>query len=102
MRQDARSGICRISTQCSLVRHQQALEILTPEKSIFVFARVGERIEANKDFVDEAGMTHDETAIRQSIEKLSHQRAEIRGLRKIIGAGESGIERDIGARSAAT
>ena len=76
--------------------------MLTSQKSVFVFALVGEGIEADEGFVDEAGMTHDETAFRQPIEKLSHQRAEIGGLRKILGAGESGIECDIGARGART
>ena len=72
--------------------------MLTPEKSVFVFALVGERIEADKGFVNETGMTHDETALRQPIEKSLHQDAEIGLLRKIISAGESGIEGDTGAR----
>src|ERR1700704_3257920 len=74
--------------------------MLAAEKSVFVFALAGERIEADKGFIDETGMTHDETALGQPIEKLPHQRAEIGLLRKIIGAGESGIEGDSGARGA--
>ena len=75
--------------------------MLAAEKSVFMFALGRERIEADQDIVDEAGMTHDEAAFRQPIEKLLHQRAEVRRLIKIIGAGESGIERNTRARGAA-
>src|SRR5216684_8791154 len=72
--------------------------MLTGEKSVFALALLSQRIEAYKGFVDEAGMTHDKTALRQPSEKFSHQRAVIGLLRKIISAGESGIEGDIGPR----
>ena len=75
--------------------------MLAAEKSVFMFALGCKRIEADKDIVDEPRMTHDEAALRQPIEKLSHQGAEIGLLRKIISAGESGIECDIGPRGAA-
>src|ERR1700759_559298 len=75
--------------------------MLSLEKSVFAFALVGQRVEADKNLIDHPRMTHDDAAFRQAIEKLSHQRAEIRLPGKIIGAGEAGIECDIGARSAA-
>src|ERR1700674_5204255 len=90
-----------VSSQWNFVRGQQAWKILAPDKSVFAFALGRQRVETDKGFVDEAGMTHDEAAFRQSIEELLHQRTEIGRLRKIIGAGEAGIERDACARRAA-
>src|SRR3984893_13031231 len=90
-----------MSTQCHIVRSQQARELLAPEKSVLVLAMGCKRIEADQGIVDEAGMAHDETALRQPIEKLPHQGAEIRSLREIVSAGESGIERDVRPRGAA-
>src|SRR3981081_3466577 len=89
-----------MSVQGNLGRSQQAREMLAAQKSVFVFTLDRQRIEADKGFVDETGVTHDETALRQPIEKSLHQDAEIGLLRKIISAGESGIECDIGARGA--
>src|SRR5258706_9974628 len=90
-----------MSTQCDILRSQQARELLAAEISVFVLAMGGKRVEADQGVVDEAGMTHDETALRQPLEKLPHQGAEIRSLREIVGAGESGIERDVRPRGAA-
>ena len=75
--------------------------MLAAEESVFVFALDRQRVEADQGFVDEPRVTHDEATLRQPIEKLSHQDAEIGPPRKIIGAGESRIECDIGARGAA-
>ena len=75
--------------------------MLTPEKGVFVFALGRKRIQAGKGFVDESGMTHDDTAVWQPIKKLLHQPAEIALSGKIIGAGEAGIECELGARGAA-
>src|SRR6202012_5884214 len=86
-----------ISAQCNFIQGQQRRKMLAREKRIFAFALGRQRVEADQDVVDESGMTHHETALRQLLEKPAHQRAEIRFLRKIIGAGESGIERDAGA-----
>jgi len=74
--------------------------MLAAEKSMFTFALDRQRVEADKGLIDETGMTHDEAAFRQPIEELSHQRAEVGPSGKIIGAGESGIEGDPGARGA--
>src|ERR1035437_8386057 len=101
MRQGVRRVLQGISAQCNFVRRQQAREMLAPEKSVLMFALGCKRIEADKDIVDEPRMTHDEAALRQPIEQLSHQRAEIGLLRKIISTGESGIECDTGPRGAA-
>src|ERR1700730_5722310 len=90
----------RMSCQCNVVRGQQLREILAAEKGVFLFALEGERIEADQGLIDEAGMAHDETAFRQPIEELSHQRAEIRLPGKVIGAGECRIEGDTGAGGA--
>ncbi len=62
--------------------------MLAAEKSVFMFALEGQRIEADQGVVDEAGMAHDETALRQILEKLPHQVTEIGLPGKIIGAGE--------------
>src|SRR5664279_5791914 len=97
MRQNARQ-VCRgISAQCNFVRRQQPRKILAAEKSVLVFALRRERIEAEKGFVDEAGMAHNETTLWQPVEKLPHQRTEIPLLRPVVGAGESRVECDIGA-----
>ena len=61
-----------------------------------MFALGGQRIEADEHFVDEAGMAHHEPAVRQTIEELLHQRAEIGLSRKIISAGKRRIECDPG------
>src|ERR1700680_5087266 len=90
-----------ISTQCNLVRSQQVREMLAAQESVFMFALDRQRIEADQGFVDEPRVTHDEAALRQPIEKLSHQDTEVGPLRKIIGAGESRIECDIGAQRTA-
>src|SRR5712671_6137507 len=90
-----------MSVQGNLGRSQQARKMLAAQKSVFVFTLDRQRVEADKGFVDESGVTHDETALRQPLEKLSHQHAEIGLPRKIIGPGETGIECDIGARGAA-
>src|SRR3979411_1520765 len=66
-----------ISPQCNVVCGQQARKILAAYKSVLAFALDRQRVEADKGFVDEAGMTHDEAAFRQSIQKLLHQRAKI-------------------------
>src|ERR1700737_874562 len=89
-----------MSIQCDIVRSQQARELLAPEKSMFVLALGGERVEADQGVIDEAGMAHDEAALRQAVEKLSHQGAEIRPLREIVGAGESRIKREVPPRGA--
>src|ERR1700693_155983 len=91
----------RISAQSNFICSQQARELLAREKSVFVLAMGCKRIQADQGIVDEAGMAHDETALRQPIEKLPHQGAEIRSLREIVSAGESGIERDVRPRGAA-
>src|SRR5229473_1032814 len=75
--------------------------MLAREKSVLVLALGRQRVEAEKGFVDKARVTHDEAILRQSVEKLPHQRAEIRLWGKIISAGEGGIECDVGARGAA-
>src|ERR1700687_1821891 len=90
-----------ISAQCNFVRSQQVREMLAAEESVFMFALDGQRVEADQGLVDEPRVTHDEAALRQPIEKLSHQDAEIGLSRKIIGAGESRIECDIGAQGTA-
>src|SRR6266699_3228582 len=99
MRQKA-GGLC-VSAQCNFVRGQQAREMLAPEKGVFMFALDRQRVEADQGFVNESRMTHDEAMFRQPVEKLPHQHAEIGLPREIIGAGESGIEGDIGARGPA-
>jgi len=38
--------------------------MLAGEKGVFALALPGQRIEADKGFVDEPGMTHDKTALR--------------------------------------
>src|SRR6266404_3965231 len=73
--------------------------MLACEKRVLAFALGGQGIEADKRVIDKAGMTHDETALRQAIEELPHQRAEIRLPGEVIGAGEGGVERDVRARS---
>src|SRR6201999_1264885 len=90
-----------MSAQRDVVGCQQGREVLTREKSVFMLAMDCQRVEADKGFVDKSGMTHDETTLRQPVEKFSHQGAEIGLPGKIIGAGESGIEGDIGAPGAA-
>src|SRR5450631_1211931 len=90
-----------ISAQCNFVRSQQVREMLAAEKRVFMFALHRQRVEADQGFVDETRVAHDEAALRQTIEKLSHQDAEIGRLRKIISAGESRIECDVGAQGAA-
>src|ERR1700687_2518730 len=89
-----------MSTQCNFIRGQKAREVLAAEKGVFVFALGRQRVETDEGIVDETGMAHDETAVRQPIEELSHQRAKIRLPGKIIGAGEAGIAGDTGARGA--
>ena len=74
--------------------------MLTGQKSVFVFALVCQRIEADKGFIDEPRMAHHEATLRQGIEELPHQRAKLGLPGKIIGTGESGVECDIGARGA--
>src|ERR1019366_7492345 len=59
----SRSGRDR---QCDAVLRQQPRKILRVKKSKFPFALVGERIESLQFGIDEAGMTHDQPAIRQS------------------------------------
>src|SRR5664279_5642441 len=71
--------------------------MLAAEKSVLVFALDRERIEAEKRFVDKAGMAHDQATLGQAVEKMPHQRAEIPLPRPVVGAGESRIEGDIGA-----
>src|SRR5580700_8738368 len=61
--------------------------MLAAEKSVFVFALGRERVEAEEGLLDEAGMTHDQATLRQPVEKLPHQRAEIPLLRPVVGAG---------------
>src|ERR1700687_3751012 len=89
-----------MSTQCNFIRGQKAGEMLAAEKGVFVFTLGRQRVEAFEGIVDETGMANDETAVRQPIEELLHQRAKIGLPGKIIGAGESGIACDIGARGA--
>ena len=72
--------------------------MLATEKSVFAFARCRQRVEADEGIIHEAGVTHDDTILRQPIEKLPHQTAEIVQSREIVDAGESGIEYDVGAR----
>src|ERR1700722_10923121 len=74
--------------------------MLAPKKRVFALALIGERIEADQDVVDQAGVTHHDAIFRQMVEKLLHQRAEIGWPGEIIGAGEAGIERDAGAPGA--
>jgi hypothetical protein len=45
-------------------------------------------------------VAHDQTIIRQTVQKSLHQRGEVR-LREVIGAGERRIEADAGARGTA-
>src|ERR1700716_4570305 len=89
-----------MSAQRNFISGQKLREMLAGKKSVFMFALGRKRVEANQGFIDEAGMTHDETALRQPIQKLSHQGAEIGLSGKIISAGESGIEGDAGGRGA--
>src|SRR5439155_1223269 len=65
-----------------------------------MFALGGQRIETDQDIVDESGMAHHEAAIRQQIEELRHQGTEVGCPRKIIGAGEGGVECETCARGA--
>src|ERR1700723_2703205 len=74
--------------------------MLSLEKSVFAFALAGQRVEADKNVIDHPRVAHDDAIFRQAIEKLSHQRAEIRLAGKIIGAREAGIEYEIGALGA--
>jgi hypothetical protein len=85
-----------VSGQCNIIRRQQRRELAACEIRVFVFALGGQGIEVSQRVVDKAGMTHHEPAIRKVIEELPHQDGKIRRLRKIIGAGKSGIERDVG------
>src|ERR1700690_120624 len=90
-----------ISAQGNVIRGQQRLEMLSAEKCVFAFALNRQRIEADKDLVDHARVTHDDTGLRQTVEKSLHQRPEMGLSGKIIGTGESRVERDIGARGTA-
>src|SRR3984893_14601539 len=101
MRQSGWRVLQPISAQCNFVRGQQVREMLAAEESVFMFALDRQRVEADQGVVDEPRVTHDEAALRQTIEKLSHQDAKIGLFRKIISAGESRIECDIGAQGAA-
>src|SRR5713226_9637092 len=90
-----------MSTQCNFVRSQQIREMLAAEESVFVFALDRQRVEADQGFVDAPRVPLFLSNHRQPTEKLPHQDAEIGPLRKIISAGESRIECDIGAHGAA-
>ena len=68
---------------------------------MFLFPNGREWIEAAQGIIDETGVTHDHPILRQAFEKLVHQPPEIDRSRKIIGAGESRVECDPGARGAA-
>src|SRR5256885_16901737 len=72
--------------------------MLAREKRVLVLALRGQGIEADKRLVDKTGMAHHEAAFRQALEELPHQRTKLRRLRKIIGAGEARIERNIRCR----
>ena len=76
--------------------------MLASEKGVFAFARCRQRVEADEGIVHEAGVTHDDTILRQPLEKLPHQTAEIAQSREVVDAGESGIECDVGARCPAS
>ena len=83
-----------------MIGRQQAREIFTAKKGVLVLALDRQRVEADQDVVDESRVTHDQAVLRQPIEKLPHQHAEIGLPGKIIGAIESGIECNIGAGGA--
>src|SRR4051794_34399871 len=104
MRQAAsRAAFSQTSTgspQRDAAVRQQAREGIAGEIGVLAFADIRHRVEPSEDVVDEAGMTHDETAIWQAFEEMPHQLAEIGRLREIIGAGEAGIEAE--ARAAGT
>jgi len=89
-----------LSAQCNIVRCEQGRKRLACEKREFAFALGSQRIEADQDVIDESRMAHHKPALRQPIEKLPHQRTEIGLFGKIIGARESGIKCDTGARGA--
>ena len=75
-------------------------EAIPGQEFVFPLALVGEGIEREQDFIDEAGGGHDQTIIRQTVQKSLHQYGEVR-LRQVIGAGEGRIEADAGARGMA-
>src|SRR5215472_16383651 len=85
------------SAQRELVFSEQGRKLFAGQKSVLAFALVGERIEAKKDFVDEAGMAHHDAFFRQALKELAHQEAEIRLSGKIVSSGKAGIDADAGA-----
>ena len=98
MRQDARRTFQgAYQPNVTIVRASNGGKCSPPRNACSRSRWVRQRIEADQGFVDEPGMTHDEAAFRQSVEKLLHQRAEIGLPGKIIGAGEGRIEGDTGA-----
>src|SRR5882724_12750909 len=87
--------------QSHVVRGQKAGKVAAAQEGVLAFALRRQRVEADQGLIDEARMAHHEAMLRQPVEELLHQAAEIGLPRKIVGAGKSGIESEVGARGAA-
>ena len=64
---------------------------IAAEKGIFALAQDRQRIEPAKLGIDEAGMTHDQAAVGEPIEKAGKQGREIDVVPELVCAGETRI-----------
>ena len=83
--------------QFDIACRKQPGKFLARQKRIFPFALVRHVIDGNQHVVDEAGMAHHKTAVRQAIEKAFQRFAEVAAAHHVIGPGKSWIEDDPGA-----
>ncbi len=73
---------------------EQCRKGIVGKKGMLGFAQRGEGIEPFQLVIDEAGVTHDEPVIRQSLEKARKPRGKVLSCIEVVGAGESRIAAD--------